>query len=545
MSGPHAHGPSDPRAALAALWGALRLAVIDIETCNGPNGDHIIELAVLTYRARRQVGTWVRRFHPGVPVDPRSQAVHGITDDDLARERPFAESIDELRRVLTPLDGERLVVVGHNPAFDVSRLQLELSRAGQPALPDVAVLDTAALARHLDLPKGSLADLLAALDLSNTGPHSAPGDADATARAIVLMLARAADRGTHDLDALIAQVMPARQARTALIRPAGKSRRTHQQNDDDPGAVTLPEEHIHGHAELLPDTPTPGELTAWTAQVAECQALRCPYLTDRVAAAPLPPEQLLAVLEPLLDHALTAADGPAAATLLGPLAPLLAHLPGRLAALRWHGTWSARLGGLRGCPSDDRCPACRDRQPCPLDTWQQPLAAAAVGDLGGGQSARSFLHTSGAGTGRGVFTSWHARKLGQLADYAAWLVHQHWVGDGQHDRAALVAHYAWAAGGRDPRLVAVHARNLAASGDLRRLSAARDVCDEAWLHRGSSTDDGWHQLRATRNRIAGQLNRRTVRPGGDTDTNGNPIPLRRHHPTQPERTRPGRFSLSR
>jgi hypothetical protein len=46
-----------------------------------------------------------------------------------------------------------------------------------------------------------------------------------------------------------------------------------------------------------------------------------------------------------------------------------------------------------------------------------------------------------------------------------------------------------------------------------------------------------------RHRIAGQLARRWMRPSGKVDRNGNPVPVRRHHPERPERTRPGRFSL--
>jgi hypothetical protein len=63
--------------------------------------------------------------------------------------------------------------------------------------------------------------------------------------------------------------------------------------------------------------------------------------------------------------------------------------------------------------------------------------------------------------------------------------------------------------------------------------------------RGSSTDDGWTGLREVRNRIAGQLARRQLRPSVKADRNGNPIPVRRHHPEHPERTRPRRFALDR
>lgn len=128
----HAGHGADVEVALTALWGALRLAVLDVETCNGSDGDHIIDLAVLTYRQRRLVGTWSRRFQPGVPVDAGSQAVHGFTDADLARERPFGEVVAEVAAVLTPADGERLVLVAHNVPFDADAL-LAAAMAGRKA----------------------------------------------------------------------------------------------------------------------------------------------------------------------------------------------------------------------------------------------------------------------------------------------------------------------------------------------------------------------------------------------------------------------------
>lgn len=536
----HAGHGADVEVALTALWGALRLAVLDVETCNGTDGDHIIDLAVLTYRQRRLVGTWSRRFQPGVPVDADSQAVHGLTDADLAHERPFGEAVAELTAVLTPTDGERLVLVAHNAPFDVSRLQLEFARAGAQ-LPDVAVLDTGALARHVGLRVGSLAELLDALDLVNTAPHTAHGDADATARAALALLRRAAAAGAHDLDELLTTAMAGRKSRTGAIKAAGKSRRRDRQPDDTP-ALDLPEEHTAGHAQLLPARPKRDDLAAWLDQVAECARLRCPYLDDRVATAGLPPDELLTTLEPALATAL-ATDAAGAATVLGALHPLLAALPNRSAALRWFTKWRPKLTAVGSCPDDDRCPACRERRPCPLDTWHQPVAAAALGRLDGGQSARSFLHTSGVDTGRGVFTTWRDKKMSVLADHAAWLVHQHWMTTGQPNRAELVGRYAWAAGGRDPRLVAAHARRVATAASTERLTEARNICDEALLHRGDSTDDGWTELREVRNRIAGQLARRQFRPSGKADRNGNPIPVRRHHPGHPERTRPGRFAI--
>jgi hypothetical protein len=198
---------------------------------------------------------------------------------------------------------------------------------------------------------------------------------------------------------------------------------------------------------------------------------------------------------------------PGAATVLGALRPLLAALPSRSAALRWYTTWRLKLDAAGSCRDDDRCPACRDRKPCALDTWHQPVAAAALGRLDGGQSARSFLHSSGVDTGRGVFTTWRAKKLAPLADHAAWLVHQHWTATGQPNRAELVGRYGWTAGGRDPRLVAAHARRVAAAASIGSLTQAREI-----LRRSPFPPPRQHRRRLDRATRGPQPHRRAARP---------------------------------
>jgi hypothetical protein len=48
---------------------------------------------------------------------------------------------------------------------------------------------------------------------------------------------------------------------------------------------------------------------------------------------------------------------------------------------------------------------CRRGAACPLDLWPRYLAPAAVGTLTKG-SLKSFLHLTGADTGRGVLHTW-------------------------------------------------------------------------------------------------------------------------------------------
>lgn len=545
MTTPHGHGTTNAGAARAALWGSLRLAVLDIETCNAADGDHIIDIAVVTCRGGIDTGEWQRTLNPDVAIDAETQKTHGITDEQVAGAQRFAEVESELSRLLTPHDGEQLVLVAHNAPFDVSRLKLEYDRVGG-TLPDLAVLDTMALAKHVGLRTGDLPSLLATLGIVNTKAHSALGDATATARAVMAMLLIAAQAGEHDFDALLARAMSRRKGRTSVIKAAGRTRHRSRPEDDAQDVIDLPPAHVLGHAELLPDQPTPADLAAWTAQIGECAQLRCPYLQDRIDVAPLPAAQVLTLLEPVLHATLTSGQPGAAATILGAVMRVLTGLGNRHAALRWHKRWAPPLSAAGACATDEPCPACQAGQPCPLDTWRHALAAVALGSMTDRtQSQKSFLHTSGANAGKGVFTSWHSTGLGRLADSAAWLVHEQWQSAGHPTTAEALARYAWLAGGRDPRLSAVHARNTAAPGSAKHLQAGIKICEETLLGRAGSTDDGWRDLLTTRGRLAGQLARRSFKPSGHVDEDGNPVPIRRHHPTTPERTRGARFALDR
>jgi hypothetical protein len=69
------------------------------------------------------------------------------------------------------------------------------------------------------------------------------------------------------------------------------------------------------------------------------------------------------------------------------------------------------------------------------------------------------------------------------------------------------------------------------------------VRDEALLSRSGSTFDGWAELGAERGQLLDRLQRRRLRPSGELDDDGNPVPVRRHDPEMSRRTRPRRFAL--
>jgi hypothetical protein len=67
------------------------------------------------------------------------------------------------------------------------------------------------------------------------------------------------------------------------------------------------------------------------------------------------------------------------------------------------------------------------------------------------------------------------------------------------------------------------------------------VCDKALASRAGSTHEGWTRLLSRRNQLQGRVERANVRYADILDEDGNPVPLRRHHPEWPRRTRPTRF----
>jgi hypothetical protein len=339
-------------------------------------------------------------------------------------------------------------------------------------------------------------------------------------------------------------------ARASSIK-ASASRRV-KTEDAEPGPeLDLPEEHTAGHGVILTDD-APATIAPWQDQLADCARLRCAYAADRVATATIDPNVLRAAVEDVLDRVLASGrdnglDVPAIATVLAALAPLLADLPTRHAALHWHDRWQPRLAAAGRCDrsahGDIACPACRAGEPCPLDVWQRHLAISARGTATV-QSAKSFLRVSGVNVGHGVLTIWLTAKRRLLTEATACLVHQEHRAAGQPASADMFARYAHQAGARDPRLVAAYANLLAAPGDARALQRAIDTCDEAFLSRRGSTDDAWTELGAKRGQLLGRLSRAQGHTTGQIDDNGNPVLARRHHPAEPHRRRSRRFALS-
>jgi DNA polymerase III epsilon subunit-like protein len=534
---------TDP-VAIASLWGGVRVVVIDTETTGSPSAGPLraVSIAAVTCRAGTVRGKWQTLVNPGVAVDRKSRSIHGITDEHLEGEPTFAEVAGLLLPLLTPRDGEQLVLAAHNVGFDVAVLRNELDLLDQQ-LPEIPTLDTMGKLRGLAGVRpasGSLSDLVAELGIVNTRQHDAMADAVACAEALVELLNRAASVGYTDFDALLAEVSPGKTTHT--VRASKRSPGT-----SEPSAIVLPDDHIEGHASLLSPRAGVRMLATWRNLIIECASLRCRHLADRVEQAGPDPGKLRNDVEGALTDRIAASDTAGAATVLGALLPLLAHIParpGRLglraATLAWAKSWSSDLASVRRCRDSDLCPACRLRDPCPLDVWPTELARLALGDPA--RYASGFFETKGREAGTGVYTSWEKQGVdARIGDAAVWLCVEHWRSAGQDVRADQLTQLAWNAGCRDPDVADAYAGQLAAPGRLADLDAATELCDIALSTRAGSTHEGWARLLARRSQIAGRRQRLTVRPSGTFDEDGRPVPIRRHQATSPRRTRPLRF----
>lgn len=112
---------------------------LDTETTGlNPELDRIIELSMGAYEDDGKfIKNLTLRFNPERPIDPRAQAVHGISIEELYDKPKFGECADE---ILAMLNSAKLVVI-HNAAFDVPFVSNELLRCGRQ-LPTTFVYDT-------------------------------------------------------------------------------------------------------------------------------------------------------------------------------------------------------------------------------------------------------------------------------------------------------------------------------------------------------------------------------------------------------------------
>lgn len=124
----------------------MREIVFDTETTGlDPVADRVIELGCVELDNRFPTGRSLHHFinAQGRSVHPEAQAVHGISDSDLADKPVFSAIVDEF---LAFIDGAKLVA--HNANFDIGFINAELSRLNLPPVEPVRIVDTLAIAKR-------------------------------------------------------------------------------------------------------------------------------------------------------------------------------------------------------------------------------------------------------------------------------------------------------------------------------------------------------------------------------------------------------------
>ncbi|PHX97718.1 MAG: hypothetical protein CK531_02120 [Gemmatimonadetes bacterium] len=199
--------------------GSVEFIVVDLETTGtgSRTGDRVTEVAAV----RVLDGVIEPVFHslvnPGQPIPYQITSLTGI-DDGMVRDAPsFANIAGELATHLA-----RRVFVAHNAPFDWGFLDAEFGRV-TPGVFGTLVpsrLCTVQLARKLlsHLPRRNLDAVCWHYGISNDGRHRAAGDAHATARVLVHLLADADRAGLWSLESLAKHASGRRPRRRATPR---------------------------------------------------------------------------------------------------------------------------------------------------------------------------------------------------------------------------------------------------------------------------------------------------------------------------------------
>ncbi len=139
--------------------------------------------------------TFEALINPGVPIPPESQAIHGISDADVAGAADFSE-------VVGAFDAwrEDSVLIGYAAGFDLAMLKREKGLAGlEWSVP--RCVDVRYLVNLLgpNLPDFSLDTIAGWVGVEIEHRHSALGDAIATAEIFVALIPRLRERGIRTL----------------------------------------------------------------------------------------------------------------------------------------------------------------------------------------------------------------------------------------------------------------------------------------------------------------------------------------------------------
>jgi DNA polymerase-3 subunit epsilon len=104
---------------------------IDIETTGlkQQDGHRIIEFGAVLYdlESKRMLGKYIQRINPQRPIDPKAQAVHGISFEDVAN-MPTLEEVAPM--IIKVMNAGQFHVAHNGEGFDLPFIRNELLRIG-------------------------------------------------------------------------------------------------------------------------------------------------------------------------------------------------------------------------------------------------------------------------------------------------------------------------------------------------------------------------------------------------------------------------------
>ena len=160
--------------------------IFDVETTGmkPENGHAIVELAAERVRGREVIDTFDVIVNPGRKVDAEAVAVHGITNEIIARE---GHTLDEVIPAFM-LFSEGATLVAHNIRFDMSFINKHLKDLGLPPLGN-PIVDTLELARaKLMLGSYALNYLARHFNIPQPTAHRALADVEVTRQILFKLL---------------------------------------------------------------------------------------------------------------------------------------------------------------------------------------------------------------------------------------------------------------------------------------------------------------------------------------------------------------------
>jgi DNA polymerase-3 subunit epsilon len=175
------------------------LIFFDLET-TGVNAleDRIVELSYIKVNPDGREESATMRMNPGRHIPEETTKIHGITDEDVAGEKTFAELAEKLLKIFTGCD-----IAGYNSnKFDIPLLMAEFDRAGyQFNMEDCRLIDVQTIFHKME-PRTLVAAYKYYCSKDLTAAHSAAADTRATYEVLKAQLDLYADKLPNDVDKL-------------------------------------------------------------------------------------------------------------------------------------------------------------------------------------------------------------------------------------------------------------------------------------------------------------------------------------------------------